>query len=427
MEKNVLIVTYYWPPAGGPGVQRWLKFSKYLPELDYETHIFTAENANYALRDQTLESEINPKLKIIKFPIWEPYSIAEKFNKNNQKHAAGFFEENKKQSLKSRISLFIRGNFFIPDARKFWIKPSVKFLTKYILDNHIQTIITSGPPHSSHLIGLKIKEKMNVQWIADFRDPWTNIYYYKHLQLTNWADKKHHQLEKKVLETADKIISVNDEYRENYQKITQKPVFCLTNGYDSEDIPENIVLDEPFSLAYIGAMFQDRNPQILWEVLQELCNELDNFRKNLSIKFIGKIDDSIFKLIEDKNLGENIDYKGYLPHNEAVAEQFKSQILLLITGNEPEKKGNVPGKLFEYLASKRPIISFGPAESMIEKIINEANAGKHFLFDEKSKLKIHITEFYQLYLQKKLANISSDITKFHRKNLTLDLIKIIEK
>jgi len=425
-NNKILIITYYWPPAGGPGVQRWLKFSKYLPDFGVETHIYTAENAHYSLVDETLAKDINPKLKIVKKPIWEPYSIANLFNKNNRKHSAGFFEENKKQNLKSRISLFIRGNFFIPDARKFWIKPSAKFLEKYIIEKSIDTIITTGPPHSAHLIGMKLKQKLSIQWLADFRDPWTNIYYYKHLHLTKWADTIHHNLEQKVLNEADKIISVNEEYRENYQKMTTKSVFCITNGYDSEDIPENVELDSKFSLAYIGAMFQDRNPEILWKVLQELSLELKGFSNDLSIKLIGKIDDLVFDQIKKYGLTHILDFKGYLPHNEAVKEQVKSQVLLIITSNEADKKGNIPGKLFEYLASKRPIISFGPEDSQIEKIILEADAGKHFLFDEKTDLKKHISNLYQMYLQNDLKIYSKNIEKFHRKNLTEKLVEIIK-
>ena len=183
--KKVLIITYYWPPSGGAGVQRWLKFAKYLSDFGWEPIIYTVENGEYPVLDYDLLDEVPKGITVLKTPIWEPYSIYKKFTgrKKEDKINSGFLSEKKNPKLLEKLSIWIRGNLFIPDARKFWIKPSVNFLTNYLIDNPVDIVVSSGPPHSSHIIALKLKEKNKLPWLADFRDPWTNIYYYKELLL----------------------------------------------------------------------------------------------------------------------------------------------------------------------------------------------------------------------------------------------------
>ncbi len=427
MKKKVLIITYYWPPAGGPGVQRWVKFAQYLPEFGIEPIIYTPKNPTYPIVDKSMIKEVSNDITVLRQPIWEPYSIANRFSKKNKEHNAGFYEESSSQSWKTKLSLFVRGNFFIPDARKFWIKPSVRFLKSYIEKESIDTLITTGPPHSMHLIGLELKQQFpKLQWIADFRDPWTNIYYYKSLKLTSWVHRKHLELEKKVLHTADDIITVTPEYQEIYQKQTPKTVHCLTNGYDSNRSPFFYALDTSFSIAYIGTMFKERNPKILWEVLEVLCLQNQTFSHDLSIKFIGKFDDTVLRDLQSHHLKENLDFRGYLSHEEAVIEQQRSQILVLVTANQTEKKGNIPGKLFEYMSSNRPIIAFGPQNSQIEKILNETNSGEYFLFQDKEKLTSYILFLYQQFKKGQLKNNTNRIELYNRKNITQRLCDIIK-
>ncbi len=427
MKKKVLIITYYWPPAGGPGVQRWVKFVKYLPDFNIEPIIYTPENPTFPILDPSMEQEVPKDLTIIKQPIWEPYNLAHRFSKKNQAHNAGFYDDASEQDWKSKLSLFIRGNFFIPDARKFWIKPSLRFLKKYVQQEAIDTFITTGPPHSMHLIGLELKRQIpNLKWIADFRDPWTNVYYYSSLKLTSWADLKHKKLEQKVLNAADHIISVTPEYQSFYQKKTTKPVHCLTNGFDIDENPFFHALDTRFSIAYIGTLFKERNPKILWKVLHKLASQNKTFAYDLSIKLIGKMDDSILNELHSYHLKENLDIKGYLPHKEAIIEQQRSQVLLLVTANQASKKGNIPGKLFEYICSKRPVIAFGPEGSQIEKILNQTQTGTHFLFDEEEKLESHILYLYQQFKTHNLEVHSKSIDQYNRKNITAKLCKIIE-
>ena len=234
---KVLIITYYWPPAGGPGVQRWLKFVKYLPSYGVQPIVYIPENPTYPLVDEGLLSEVSSEAVIIKKRITEPYAWASVFSKGNtQKISSGIIPDKKKQSALQQLMLWVRGNVFIPDARVLWVKPSVKFLEKYIQENNIDTVITTGPPHSLHLIGLGLKEKLNVKWIADFRDPWTTIGYHKELKLSVSAEKKHKDLESSVLNTADTVLVTSPTTKKEFEALTTKPIAVITNGYDVENI-----------------------------------------------------------------------------------------------------------------------------------------------------------------------------------------------
>ena len=286
MAKRVLIVTYYWPPAGGPGVQRWLKFVKYLPEHDIEPIVYCPSNANYPIIDKSLKAEIPENISILKQPIKEPYKLANLFSKQTKTISKGIIKEKNNQSLPERLMLFIRGNFFIPDARKQWVKPSTNFLTTYIQDFNIDTVITTGPPHSLHLIGLKIKQKLEVNWIADFRDPWTTIGYHKQLKLTNFAKKQHKQLESKVLNQADQIVVTSPSTKTEFEAITNKPITVITNGYDQEKVEVNN-LDEKFTLSHIGSLLSKRNPEILWQALSEIINNNDDFKRCFQLNLVG--------------------------------------------------------------------------------------------------------------------------------------------
>ncbi|MCB0428063.1 MAG: glycosyltransferase, partial [Mangrovimonas sp.] len=233
MLKKVLIVAYYWPPAGGPGVQRWLKFVKYLPDFGIEPIVFVPENASYPIVDESLNTEISSAATVIKFPIKEPYKLAGFLSKSSKNISKGIIPDKKKQSLIQQMMLYIRGNFFIPDARIGWVKPSVSFLETYCSEHKIDTLITTGPPHSLHLIGLHLKEKLSLKWITDFRDPWTSIDYHKELKLSKASENKHKALEKQVLTTADQIVVTSESTRLEFEQITSKPIEVITNGYDT--------------------------------------------------------------------------------------------------------------------------------------------------------------------------------------------------
>lgn len=426
-QKKLLIITYYFPPAGGPGVQRWLKFVKYLPEFDIQPIVYVPENPTYPIIDEGLVSQISEKVIVLKNKILEPYQLASFFSKNKtNKISSGILPQKKKQTFLDKTFLWVRGNLFIPDARVLWVKPSVAYLEKYIRENNIDTIVTSGPPHSLHLIGLELKEKLNVKWFADFRDPWTTIGYHKALRLSNYAAKKHKKLESKVLNTADTIIVTSKTTKTEFEAITNKPISVITNGYDVENV-EKQTLDTKFTLAHIGSFLSDRNPPLLWECLTELLNEIPDFKSHLQIKLIGAVSQEVLEAVSEFNLNDYLNLLGYVSHHEAIAHQKKSQVLLLIEINSDETKSIIPGKLFEYMVSNRPIIAIGPQGSDFADIIKETNTGVFFDYSEKAKLKSVILDFYNQFLQGKLQSNGVGLQQYSRKNLTKQLAQLISK
>jgi hypothetical protein len=423
--KKVLIITYYWPPAGGPGVQRWLKFVKYLPDFGVQPIVYVPENPTYPILDEGLQNEVSDKAIILKNKIFEPYQLAGIFSKKQtQKISSGIIPAAKKQSFLEKLLLWIRGNLFIPDARKYWVNPSIVYLKKYIQENNIDTIVTSGPPHSLHLIGLKLQEELDVKWFADFRDPWTTIGYHKALKLSSYADKKHKQLESKVLTTADTIIVTSKTTKTEFQALTNKPIEVITNGYDLENIPKQS-LDDKFTMAHIGSFLSDRNPKALWEVLQDLVLENEKFAAHFQLKLIGKISQEILEIISEFQLDAYCNNLGYVSHTEALEHQRKSQVLLLIEIDSEETKSIIPGKLFEYMVSERPIIAIGPKDSDFAEIITSTNTGVFFTYSEKERLKKTILSYFELFLENKLQVHPIGLQQYSRKNLTEKLVSIL--
>lgn len=423
--KKLLIITYYWPPAGGPGVQRWLKFVKYLPDFDIQPIVYVPENPTYPIVDQGLLSEVSDKAIVLKNKIFEPYQLAGFLSKKETKKiSSGIIPAAKKQSFLERTLLWVRGNLFIPDARFLWVNPSVKYLKEYIQEHKIDTIITSGPPHSLHLIGLKLKQSLSINWYADFRDPWTTIGYHKALKLSSYADKKHKQLEKAVLNGADCIIVTSKTTKAEFKLLTHTPIEVITNGYDVENVAKQS-LDEKFTMAHIGSFLSDRNPKVLWEVLQELITENTLFAAHFQLKLIGKISQEILDSIANYTLMDYCNNLGYVSHIEAIQHQRKSQVLLLIEIDSPETRSIIPGKLFEYMVSERPIVAIGPKDSDFAEIITSTNTGVFFTYNEKERLKEIILSYFELYLEHKLQVYPVGLQLYSRKSLTKHLASLI--
>jgi glycosyltransferase involved in cell wall biosynthesis len=423
--KKLLIITYYWPPAGGPGVQRWLKFVKYLPDYNIQPIVYIPENPTYPIIDTNLKSEVSDKAIILKNKIFEPYNLASLFGKSKTKKiSSGIIPNRKKQSLLDQLLLWIRGNIFIPDARFLWVKPSVKFLKHYIKENNIDTIVTSGPPHSLHLIGLQLKKELNLKWFADFRDPWTTIGYHKSLKLSSFAEKKHKALEKEVLNSADTIIVTSKTTKTEFQTLTSKSIEVITNGYDVEKI-EKQPLDDKFTLAHIGSFLSERNPMILWQALHELVTENADFKNDFQLKLMGATSQEIINTISEFKLNEFIQNLGYVTHEEAIAHQRKSQVLLLIEINSEETKSIIPGKLFEYMVSERPIIAIGPKDSDFAEIIAKTNTGVFFTYDDKEKLKALLLKYYLEYKNQNLKVNAVGLQEYSRKSLTEKLVMLL--
>ena len=421
--RKVLVIAYYWPPAGGPGVQRWLKFVKYLPEFGFEPIVYAPKNPNYPIVDEKLMDEVPKGVKVIQQPIKEPYGFASLLSKKKTKTISSGIIREKDPSFLEKLLLWIRGNFFIPDARKFWVKPSISFLAKLIADEGIQTIITTGPPHSLHLIGMGLKKKYNIQWIADFRDPWTSIGYHSKLRLTQFAHKQHLKLEKEVLVSADKVVVTSRTTQKEFEAITPKPIKVITNGFDDELQP--VDLDSEFTISHIGSLLTGRNPLGFWQALSELVQENAAFQNLVKVQLAGVVGEEVRQSIHNFGLDNFVVQMGYLSHEEVLDVQQRSQLLLLLEIDSEETKGIIPGKLFEYLNAKRPILAIGPDGWEAGDMVLEAQAGTVCSHANVALLKNVLLDSFTRYQQGNLECGSVDIEKYHRRALTESLAKFI--
>lgn len=424
---RVLIVTYYWPPAGGPGVQRWLKFVKYLPDFGIEPVVVIPENPTYPILDENLIKEVSKDAEIIKLPISEPYRLAQLFSKKKSKKMSSGILPKENPSFFEKLMLYVRGNFFIPDARIGWVKPTVSFLRNYLKKNPVDVLITTGPPHSLHLIGLSLKKTEKLKWVADFRDPWSNIHYHKSLKLSKKSEKKHIELESEVLKSADAIIVTSPSTKKEFKSKTNRPVHLITNGFDKVDFELKSAEPDSFSIAHIGSLLSERNPRVLWEVLSELVEENEKFAESLKLNFAGVVSDVVKTDLEKFDLLKFANFFGYVSHQEAIALQRKSAVLLLLEIDRPETRAILPGKLFEYLAAQRPILALGPEGSDIESILNETKAGSFQAWNEKDQIKKQVTYLFDLFVSNKLHCNSLNVSKFSRRNRTKQLSEILER
>lgn len=422
--RKVLVIAYYWPPAGGPGVQRWLKFVKYLPDFGIEPIVYVPENPTYPILDKNLVTEIPQGITILKQPIKEPYSLARLLSRKKTKSISSGIIEEKSPSGLEKLMLWVRGNLFIPDARKFWVKPSIEYLSNIISKEDIETIITTGPPHSIHLIGLGLKKKYNLQWIADFRDPWTSIGYHKRLRLTAASENKHKALESEVLNAADKVVVTSNITKKEFESLTPKPIQTITNGFDG--IRGSYSLDSDFTIVHIGSLLTGRNPNQLWEVLGELVIENKTFAENLKIRLAGVTGSETLNSLQQNNLEKYVEHLGYISHEEVLKLQQQSQVLLLLEIDSKETIGIIPGKLFEYLNAKRPILAIGPEEWEAGKMVEATNAGVFRTKKQKEELKTVLLNWFEAFKKGELHCKSNRVDQYHRKELTKQLANFIQ-
>lgn len=370
--KKILIITYYWPPSGGGGVQRWLKFAKYLPEFGWEPIIFTPENPDFDIKDPSLLKEINPDLEVLKLPIWEPYQLFEKLS-GKKRPSQGLMQSAKKKSWLTELAIWIRGNLLIPDPRKYWVKPSVKFLLGIIRDNAIDVVVTTGPPHSMHLIGLQLKKKLAIRWIADFRDPWSKWDMLDNFKLSKWARRRHKKLESKILQFTDEVITVSETWSKEFNEIQSRNYKIITNGYDQDDFSnvQSKQAGDKFVISHFGLINDFRNPEIFWNCIKSIATT-----NNIEIRLFGTIEARIKEFVmSDEVLKEIVVFRPPVSHEEVLKAYSESDVLLLLLNNSDNAKGHIPGKLFEYLASHRIIVALGPTNGDAAKIIANCNAG----------------------------------------------------
>ena len=434
--KRVLIISYYWPPTGGSGVQRWVKFAKYLPSEGWQPVIYTPENPEQLAVDESLAAEIPEAVEVVKTRIVEPYEMYKKLLRKSG-HSKEAVEVNpvnaQNKSFLQKAAMWVRGNLFRPDPRCLWIRPSVRFLKKYLEEHPVDLIVSTGPPQSMHMIALKLARQTGLPWIADFRDPWTKIFYFKHLAMTRATEKWHHKMERKVLDEATAVVAVSPLVQQEFQAMTQTPVELITNGFDECDFAAEKCIEayggpeKPFVITHTGLFAADGNPTVLWEVLAEKCKACDEFRKLLRINLIGKTDEQIIKAICDAGLEENLNNLGYQPHAKAIEEQRQASLLILPLRKEPEYKAVLPGKLFEYLASWRPVLGIGQPDGAMSMILNNTKTGLVLDWEDKKSIARYIDLCWEKHLKGCLTVENTDISQFTRRNLTRRMAKLFEK
>lgn len=427
-RRKVLVISYYWPPSGGSSVLRWLKFTKYLGAFNWDVTIYTPSNPEPQAFDESLLNEIPDNITLLKTKILEPYSLYKLFSgKSKEKGVAAGFINSKKKNFLSGISIWIRGNVFIPDARKFWIKPSVKYLRTYLNENPHDVVVSTGPPHSMHLIAQKIKKLAGISWVADFRDPWTNIDFYKELKLSRKADRKHHQLEKEVLTEADKVITVSPTMTDEFRKMGCKNVSTITNGFDSQPaIKKESEAKNKFTILHIGSMPKSRNPEILWKVLKNLTDKDPEFRAKLNIELVGHVDVSVYDSLKENQLKPFLVSKDFVPNQEVLKLMTNASVLLLVINNTPNAAGILTNKFFEYLSVKNPILAVGPVHGDAAKILIESGAGKMLDYNDENGISEFINELFLRFKKEALTVEVKNINKFNRKNLTEQLAELLD-
>lgn len=425
--KKVLIISYYWPPTGGSGVQRWVKFTKYLREFGWEPVIYTPENPEQLAVDESLLEEIPAGVTVLKRHITEPYAIYHKFFGASDKGAGVNPLNQQKKTFKQRLVVGLRGNLFVPDPRAGWVGPSVRYLRKYLKENPVDAMVTTGPPHSMHLIGMRLKRLTGVRWIADFRDPWTEMHYFKHMGLLPWTAAEHRRMEQKVLESADAVIAVSAPVRDDFQARTATPVHLITNGFDECDFaafPNPLPRNE-FSLVHTGLFASDGNPLRLWDVLSGKCAADRTFKEQLRIRLAGKTDTEILEALRIRGLSDNVENLGYLPHNQTTALQQSASVLLLPLRDEPEYAKALPGKIFEYMAARRPVLGIGQEGGAAARMLSETGSGVMYGWDKVEPLENYIQAAWEKHLAGEEEPLRGDVSQYSRRALTEKLSKVL--
>ncbi len=420
--KRVLIIAYYWPPNAGVGVYRWLKFTKYLPQFGWQPVVYTPENPELMAVDEALLKDIPPEAEVIKAPITEPYTWYKRFTgkKSDARLQTAFLtEEGGGPTWKENAANWVRSNFFIPDARVWWVRPSVERLQAHLKKHPVDVIVTTGSPHSLHLIGRELKKRTGLHWVADFRDPWTNIDYYGQLKLTRWADAKQHRLEHAVLTEADRVITVSWRWAEELRALGAKQVEVITNGFDPSDVPSPPApVDEEWSLVHVGSISATRDVPELWKALAERAKSDPEFRSRFNLRLIGGVDRTVQRSIEEAGLSSFVERSGQVSHAQAMRHMQRARALLLPVNNTPNVGGFLPAKVFEYLSAQRPILCIAPQDADIVRVLG----GSHPVVERENATGIR-KAVSALFNDETV--VSMDIGAYDRRNLTGQLATLL--
>jgi len=429
--KKVLIVVYYWPPSGGAGVQRWLRFVKNLRAFGWEPTIYTAKDADYPVFDEKLFDEIPEGVETWRHKVPEPNKLISKLF-FWQKGKDSLIYKNQQQvgndnSFVKKSLWWLRGNFFIPDARFLWVNPSFRFLKKKIKKGDFDVVVSTGPPHSLHLIGSKISKEFDIPWVADFRDPWVNMDYLKAIKLTKYATAKHQELEKHVVTTASKVVVVGKTMRDEFKTNYDVDSSIIHNGYNTTiELSDSTILDDKFSIVHVGSFLPKRNCSDLWKVLSVLVAKDDLFAQKLEIKLIGNVSPDILNSLVEYKLDKYLNKIDYIEYEKTLIHLQKAQVLLLPIDRIDNPEFVITGKIFEYLNAKRPILVIGPTQGDAAHLVEDCQAGYCSDFDDLEKIEQIVLDIYQLFLKNKNTINSVNVSNYSGYELTRKLAGLFD-
>ncbi|HWA33930.1 MAG TPA: hypothetical protein VG737_07370, partial [Cyclobacteriaceae bacterium] len=406
-----------------------LKFVKYLPEFGWTPHVYTPENPSFEIRDDALLRDIPKQAVIIKKPIWEPYHLFKSISKLTGKKPIKQIDmvSAGKKSLFQKLTSWIRGNVFVPDPRVMWVEPSIKFLKKYIRANDIRTVITTGPPHSLHLIGMKLKKKFpDIKWVADFRDPWSEWDLLDTLSLSSFARKQHKKLERKVLTRADKVLTIAPLHVGRLEALGGRRVELVTNGFDEDDFKVIVKKKtERFTIRHIGQVDELRDPRPFMNAVLALGAELPEMGDQIRIEFVGPVNTGFRNFVQQDDLLSKVtSFVEPLRHDDLLQLYGSTDVQLLILAHTALAAGNLPGKLFEYLASGNFIFGIGPTDGDAAAILKQTHAGVMIARGDGPGITVALRERFNAW-KAGIAESGRDVSAFSRKVLTQRLDSII--
>lgn len=400
MDRRVLVLSYYFPPAGGPGVQRALKFVKYLPEWDWRPVVLTVRQGAYPARDPSLADEVPPQATVHRTSSLDPHSLYARLTGRSDDDVDVGSVQGGPDGWMEAIGRWVRANVFLPDARVGWVPFAAWRGRQLIAEGRIDAILTTGPPHSTHLTGAILQAATGVPWVADFRDPWTDINYYDELPHTRWARRLDAALERLVLRRARAVTTVSPSWRDLLARKANRPPSALTvvqNGFDADDIApgRGEPASDTFDVTHVGSLYASRNPTVLWRALRRLLEE--GAVPELRIRLVGTVDPNVRRSLRRHGLAERTQFVSYVPHEEAVAYMRRAGLLLLSIEDFPAADGMMTGKIYEYLASGRPVVGVGPPTGDAAALLRTTDGGRLFGREEASGLAQYIRAQYEAW------------------------------
>ncbi len=432
--KKLLVITYYFPPSGGAGVQRVLKFIKYLREFEIEPVVLTVQNGDFPTRDESLLQDIPSDIKIYRTKIFEPYILYRKLTgkpPDAPVDVNNIPKPGEKRTFAEQLAEFVRSNFFIPDARIGWLPIAKKHALKIIDIEKIDCLYSSSPPYTTALIAKSLAKKIRLPWIAGFRDPWTG--FLSTPVRYGLAKKIDEHLERSVYQSCDIMevawAGIGKDFQKKYPEIDSNKIVHIENGFDDADIPTlTFPRNERFTITYTGSMYGKRSPKPFLDAVKSLIAQGDIDPKKIKLNFIGRFGANLLPLFEDEGLYGTVEVNGYMPHSESVKALLKSDALLLVVDDAEGSEEIVPGKVYEYIGTSRPVITLA-LEGAIASLIRETNAGMVANFRNSAEIESVVRYYYRAFWngEKLWQGNSNAIKKYTRREATRKLADLVKR